>query len=174
MRIRSPRDPYLRPGIFEGANTVGYDMYVQGAPDSEHHSYLRRGVFAGTVELRVMLIQLGMGFDSPMPEFPENDFLDRTDFRDDEPLSERAKLYMQALERTLADHGTGDAEYVPGIPTHKLASSDAWLVTAQECAEALAAYDKAMQAGIPHPETFADDVIPFLRCAANYEGFRVH
>jgi GH25 family lysozyme M1 (1,4-beta-N-acetylmuramidase) len=24
MRIRSPRDPYLRPGIFEGANTVGY------------------------------------------------------------------------------------------------------------------------------------------------------
>ena len=153
---------------------MDYDMYVQGAPDTEQDTYLRRGFFGGIAQLRMELVRLGMGFGSPMPEFPENDFLDRTDFRDGEPISERAKRYMQALEQTLAEHGTGDDEYVPGIPTHKLSSNDGWHVTDKECAEALAAYEAAMQAGIPHPAAFADDVIPFLRAAANYQGFRVY
>lgn len=160
----------------DGDSIVDFDacMYVQGARDFEPDTHLLRGLFGGVTELRITLVQLGIGFDSLMPEFPDNDFLDRSDFHDGEPVTERAKLYTQALERTLTEHDADAAEYLPGIPTHKLASNDGWHVTDKECAEALAAYEMAIQAGAEHPAAFDDDVIPFLRTAANHQGFRVH
>jgi hypothetical protein len=152
---------------------MGYDMVVQGAPEDEEGTYLGRNIWgmAPTVEA---LVRLGMAFWSDMPDFPESDHLTRDDYDDDgAPASERAKVYMQAVERTLADHGAGDAEYIGGIPAHKFSSNDGWHVTDKECVEALNAYEVSIQAGDAHPEALHDDVIPFLRTAAKYEGFRV-
>jgi hypothetical protein len=150
------------------------DMDVQGAPLGGEHVHLRRGYFADTDQLRRALVALGMAFDTPVPEFPDSDHLDRTDFRDDEPVTDRARRYHQQRERVLADHDTGAQDYQPGIPTHKLSSADGWHVTDKECTEALAAYAAARRAGATHPAAFGADVIPFLRTAAAFAGFRVH
>ncbi|RAS59497.1 hypothetical protein C8D87_114109 [Lentzea atacamensis] len=147
-----------------------HQMHVQGVPDFELNVHIERGVALETTALCNALVELGMAFPSPVPEFPDGDHLDRSDFRDEQPITSRAREYLQALELVRADHGdTG----MPGIPTHKLASGDGWHVPAHECAQALAAYDLARAAGAEHPAAFADDFIPFLRTAARYQGFRV-
>ncbi|GAA2822470.1 hypothetical protein [Saccharopolyspora taberi] len=154
---------------------MGYDMVVQGAPADEEHTYLRRNIW-GMGPTRQALVDLGMAFLSEMPAFPDDSHLSRkTDFNEDgEPVTEQAKRFVEAIERTLADHGAGDAEYLGGIPLHKFGSNDGWHVTDKECTEALAAYDTSIQHGDKHPEAFDDDVIPFLKTAARYEGFRVY
>ncbi|ASR39978.1 hypothetical protein BAY61_32375 (plasmid) [Prauserella marina] len=151
---------------------MGYDMVVQGAPEEEESTYLRRSIWGmgPTVEA---LVSLGMAFWSDVPDFPESDHLSGDDFNDGDPVTERAKVYVQAVERTLADHGVGDADHIGGIPAHKFSSNDGWHVTDKECLEALNAYEVSIQAGDSHPEALHDDVIPFLRTAAKYEGFRV-
>lgn len=153
---------------------MGYELYVPNAPDQEAATRIERGFSLGTTRLCQAMIELGMAHPSAVPEFPDDDHLDRGDFRDEEPVTYRARAYMQALELTRVDHGTHGDERLPGIPVHKLASGDDWHVTAQECDEALAAYESATIAGTPHPDAFADDVVPFLRTAARYGGFRVH
>lgn len=144
---------------------------VQGAPTGTPHTHLDRAYFGGSDQLRQTVVQMGMGFDSGAPDFPDSDHLDGTDFRDGEPITDRARSYLGQHERVLAEHGTDDAA---GIPGHKLYSADGWHVTASECAQALAAYQRAILTGVPHPAAFAADVIPFLRTAAAFEGFRSH
>lgn len=149
--------------------TIHFD--VQGAPTGTPHTHVDRAYFGGSDQLRQTLVEMGMGFDSPVPEFPDSDHLDRTDFRDGEPITDRAWRYEIQRADVLADHGAGSAA---GIPGHKLYSADNWHVTACECAQALAAYHQAIHTGLPHPAAFGADVIPFLRTAAAFDGFRVH
>lgn len=153
---------------------MGYEMHVQEAPDFEETTFLERGFTLGTTRLCQAMVGLGMAHPSAVPEFPDSDHLGRDDFRDEQPITDRARAYMQALARTQVDHGTHGAVRQPGIPTHKLTSGDGWHVTADECTEALAAYELATTAGAPHPNAFAADVVPFLRRAARYDGFRVN
>jgi len=153
---------------------VGYEMHVQAAPGVEQATRIERGFTLGTTRLCQAMVGLGMAYPSPVPEFPDSDHLDRGDFRDQQPVTDRARAYLQALERTRVDHGSHGAARLPGIPVHKLASGDGWHVTAEECGEAVAAYEFATTTGTPHPDAFADDVLPFLRTAARHDGFRVH
>lgn len=153
---------------------MGYEMHVQNAPDYETATRIERGFTHGTTSLCQAMIDLAMAHPSPVPDFPASDHLDRRDFDGEQPATARARAYMQALAEVQADHGTRGTARLPGIPTHKLASGDGWHVTADECAEALAAYELATTSGAAHPAAFADDVIPFLRTAARHGGFRVH
>ncbi|GAB3289145.1 hypothetical protein [Parasphingorhabdus pacifica] len=153
---------------------MGYDMFIQGAPADEEHTYLRRNIWGMGPTCQAMA-NLGMAFVSRMSEFPDGSHLSSEDFNSDgEPITEQAKLYVQVLERMLAEHSSGDAEYIDGIPLHKFSTNDGWHVTDKECTEALAAYDVSIQDGEQHSEEFGDDVIPLLRTAAKYEGFRVY
>jgi hypothetical protein len=147
-------------------------MCVQDAPDFESPVSIERGFALETTELIEALVELGMAFPSPTPDLPDGDHLDRSDFRDEQPITDRARDHLQALEVARIDHGGTDQ---PGIPTHKLASGDHWHVTAGECAQALAAYELtvAVPGGAEHPASFAGDFIPFLRAAARCGGFRV-
>ncbi|WP_370973926.1 hypothetical protein [Amycolatopsis sp. cg9] len=153
---------------------MGYEMHVPSAPDFETTTRIERGFAHGTTSLCQAMAELDMAHPSPVPDFPASDHLDRHDFDGEQPVTDRARAYMQALTQVQADHGTHGAARLPGIPWHKLASGDGWHVTGDECAEALAAYEIALAAGADHPAAFADDVIPFLRTAARYGGFRVH
>jgi hypothetical protein len=154
--------------------SLAIEMDVQGASHSAAQVHLRRGYFAQTHRLCSALVALGMAFDSLVPQFPDSDHLDSTDFRDDRPVTDRSRRYLQERARVLADHGTDMEEYLPGIPTHKLASADGWHVTDKECGQALAAYEAALLDGTAHPADFGEDLIPFLRAAAAAEGFLVH
>lgn len=149
-------------------------MHVQDAPDYELATRIERGFTLGTTRLCQAMVELGMAHPSPVPDFPDSDHLDRRDFVDEQPATDRARTYMQALAAVQAEHGTRGAARLPGIPAHKLTSGDGWHVTADECAEALGAYELATTAGAAHPAAFADDVVPFLRTATRYGGFRVH
>ncbi|MGW4527817.1 hypothetical protein [Amycolatopsis sp. NPDC004378] len=153
---------------------MGYEMHVQNAPDFEETTRIERGFTLGTTRLCQAMIALDMAHPSPVPDFPASDHLDRHDFDGEQPATDRARTYMQALADIQADHGTRGAARLPGIPSHKLTSGDGWHVTPDECAEALIAYELATIAGAPHPAAFADDVVPFLRTAACHGGFRVH
>jgi len=150
------------------------DLDVQDAPLGEEHVHLRRGYVAGTEALRRALVELGMAFDTLVPQFPDSSHLDRTDFRDDQPVTDRARRYLQQREQVLTDHGTGTGDYQPGIASHKLYSADGWHVTDTECTQALAAWEAATRAGARASAALGADVIPFLRTAAAFGGFRVH
>ncbi|WNV83134.1 hypothetical protein [Umezawaea sp. Da 62-37] len=153
---------------------MGYVMQVQANPGVEQTATLRRGFTLGTTRLCQAMVALGMAHPTPVPQFPYSDHLDRDDFRDDQPVTDRAHAYLRALEQTRTDHGSRGHARLPGIPVHKLASGDGWHVTAQECREALAAYQLATTTGTPHPAALGDDVLPFLRTAARHNGFRTH
>lgn len=150
------------------------DFIVQGAPESEVNTdlYCDAECVVSTLDA---LVDLGMAFWSEVPDFPESSHLTRDDFTErGEPRTERARLYEQARQRTLTDHGSGDADYLGGIASHKFSSADGWHVTDKECLEALDAYERSIQDGTAHPEALTVDVIGFLRTAATYEGFRVY
>lgn len=153
---------------------MGYTMHVQDAPDHAAMVQIERGFSLDTTRLCQAMVELGMAHPSPVPEFPASDHLDRGDFDGEQPVTDRAHAYLRALAELQADHGTGGPARLAGIPTHKLSSGDGWYVTVGECSEALAAYEVATTAGATHPDAFGDDVVPFLRTAARYGGFRVH
>jgi hypothetical protein len=76
--------------------------------------------------------------------------------------------YEAALARLLSAHGhTGE----PGIPLHKLRTNLGWHVTAAECAAAVRAFDELAE---PPPAVFGPRLVPFLRAAADGDGFEVH
>lgn len=59
----------------------------------------------------------------------------------------------------------------PGISVYKLChSNDGWWVTKIECQSALQLWERN---GRPDVDGEAGDTIPFLRAAADHEGFRV-
>lgn len=153
---------------------MGYDLFVQGASSDEVHTDLHRAM-GRMGRVCQALLDLGMAFPSQMPDFPDGDHLSGKDFDDEgQPVTEQATQFVDAIQRTLADHGAGEADYLGGIPLHKFGSNDGWHVTAKECSEALAAYNTSLHHGDQHPEAFDDDVIPFLRTAARHDGFRVY
>ncbi|MFI6029481.1 hypothetical protein [Amycolatopsis magusensis] len=133
---------------------MSYEMRVQDAPDYELATCIERDFPLGTARLCQAMIELGMAHQGSMPDFSASDPLDRSDFVDEQPATDRARIYMQALAEVQADHGT---DRLPGIPAHKLASGDGWHVTVLECVESVGAYELAVTAG-----------------AARYGGFRVH
>ena len=71
------------------------------------------------------------------------------------------------------DHLRAHEGDTPGIPAHKLRSNNGWHVTREECVQALATYDEAVAGGAAHPESFREDLVPFLRTAAAHDGFEV-
>lgn len=79
--------------------------------------------------------------------------------------------YYQAHEKALAHR----PEKPTGICAFKFGSNDGWLVTPDELAAALAAYDEAAAGGasVPESEWWAD-WIGYLRRAQARGGFRVH
>ncbi len=143
---------------------IGYDCEVE-----ETGTYLRRNVWA-MGRVRHDMATLGMGFDhytwDEVPSFPKT-YPGEDHFDDDgDPVTDEARVYEEACEvarKWRPEH--------PGIAMHKLSSNDGWLVTEEECREALKAYQAA---GSPElPGSFGDDWIPFLREAAHNGGFRV-
>lgn len=87
------------------------------------------------------------------------------------PLGGRARDYEAELERILSWHGNTDRE---GIPVHKLSSNLGWHVTAAECAAGVRVFDATIERGQDSPSVFGGQLIPFLRAAAEYDGFEVH
>lgn len=150
---------------------MGYQMRVEGTSEFEQSVHIERDFGRGTSELCQAMVDLGMAFVSEVPEFPDSEHLDHTDFLDGQPITDLARAYVDELERVRAEH---QPTFLPGIPSHKLTSGDGWLVTPAECSEALASYEFAMSAGAAHPRAFATDVVPFLRAAAQLGGFRVN
>jgi hypothetical protein len=154
---------------------VGYDMYVKNAPTDHEHNYLRRNIFGMFPTVEAM-VGLGMAQWTDCGEFPSCPSPYETHVGYDENdqqlgLTDEGKRYLEAVEQHLVAH-VGDQ---PVIPSHKFTTNDGWHVTKDECTAALAAYDAAMAAGKPHPEDwFRSDLIPFLRLAAEFDGFEVH
>jgi len=148
-------------------------MSVQDAPGGARHATVWLG-FTDIPGLWLEMVNRRMAFDSTIPPVIHPDAVHDQDVGDQQSLSESVERYLRARERRVTDHGNPSADYVPGIPVHKLypGDDDQWRVTARECAEALAAYDAAMQAGATHPPEFGEDWIPFLRLAARHGGFR--
>lgn len=141
-------------------------------------NYLRRNIW-GIGRFCDALLDLGMGFDSPTPEWPRD--LDNVKYEDhvayDEKLecevglTDRGRTHLRRTELVRSTHSECGT---PGIPLFKFSSNDGWHVTVIECQQALTIYESAMAAGTPHPDAFHTDTIPFLRLAAEEDGFEVH
>lgn len=156
---------------------MGYDMYVRGAAKDAEHGYLRRNIFGMHPTVEAM-VSVGMAFWSPSPGWPKvpqpyEDHVRWDDKVEDEvPVTAEGQAYLERVESARSTHGE---TRTPGIPSHKFTSNDGWHVTREECEQALAAYDQAVTAGgADHPKYLMDDVLPFLRCAAQHDGFEVH
>jgi hypothetical protein len=165
---------------------MGYDCYIRSTSDPEPewpdpftpeayekcrvvrdeweertHGYFRRSMSGGS-RLADALVEMGMGFDAevfvPVPPWPS---------REEYVVEE----YDAETDRVLDWHGPE----IPGIHYHKVCTSnDGWHVTREECRSALALYEFAIRDGKAHPDAFHDDFIPFLRAAAEHDGFEVH
>ncbi len=119
------------------------------------------------------MLDLGMACDNgPPPKFPLWAVYGVSDFDVlGNPVGGRAEEYAAELRDILAWHGDPKSN---GIPLHKLTTPLGWYVTVKECREAITAYDRARANGIRHPRIFGTDLIPFLRAAAEQNGFEVH
>ena len=152
---------------------MNYQWTIMADDTTGHTRTIERSHVTDTARLCAAMTSLGMVHPTPFPDFPDSDPLTGDDFRDEQPITDRSHAFLRALRAVRIDHGSHGDDRVPGIPGHKLASCDDWHVTAPECAEALRAYDAARTAGTPHSAELADDVVPFLREAAAFRGFRV-
>lgn len=128
-------------------------------------------------DLAEALTELGMAFECDPPDFPWSEFDDLQDDPDHfdkagHPMSPRAKELFDRVQHVRSAHGSYDRR---GIPEYKLWVDEGydWHVTQQECSDAIEIYDAAMADGEEHPSELADDVIPFLRLAAQCNGFTV-
>jgi hypothetical protein len=119
------------------------------------------------------MLDLAMACDNgPPPKFPLWAVYGVSDFDAlGRPVGGQAEKYEAELRSILAWHG--DPKNA-GIPLHKLTTPLGWCVTPQECRAAIAAYDRARANGIRHPRIFGTDLVPFLRLAAEQNGFEVH
>ncbi|MFI6029466.1 hypothetical protein [Amycolatopsis magusensis] len=144
---------------------MDFTLTIPGTPQQLPRSFEDMG------KVRAALVQFGMAFESPAPEFPESDHLTGADYCPAGlPRSLAAVLYERARLHALTEHGDFDD---PAIPSHKLASADGWRVTAGECAAAVTAFDAARMLGLARPAALDDEVVAFLRAAAALEGCRV-
>lgn len=168
---RKPATP--RPEWKAGGDNTEFSAWFD-----DPRNYLRRNIW-GANSLADAMIKLGMAYSvEQSPRFPDPDDYGVISWNDEgEPVGQRAEEYQSAVNEVLAQHpldslGTAD---VPGVPVHKICgSNDGWHVTAQECQQALDVYRKRMAEGDQHPESFCDDVIPFLEACAQGDGFETH
>jgi hypothetical protein len=129
---------------------VRFTILAQGQPFTGLLSVSRVGT-AANAELRRALLELGMAHSTDRRELP--------------PAFPR--------EFACCDQGMIEGVLVTGIASHKLRSGEDWHVSAEECREAVAAYDEAMAAGARHPDILGADFVAFLRIAALADGFHV-
>ena len=143
-----------------------YDLYVRDLSVGCADAALHPG-HGSMWELVEDAVALGMAFHSAAPAFPDDPGDEHVGFEGDREVgrTDVGRAYVERKQAALSAHG-GD---VAGIPAHKLRSNHGWHVTRAECLAALASYDKAAT----HPASFRDDLIPFLRCAAEHDGFEV-
>jgi hypothetical protein len=159
---RQPSTPYP---------TGEYDHIIWSQWFDDPRNYLRRNMWGGA-RLAEAMVKLGMAYDVEqyieLPDWPE-EWGCHWDDKDEDYVGPLADEYKKKLEEHLSWHGVSD---IPGIPVHKIAgTNDSWHVTALECQAALGIYQQRIAAGEQHPESFRDDVIPFLEHCAKTDGF---
>lgn len=160
---------------------MGYDMYVVNEHGSKiersEHSYWRRNLSGGYAQAEKLV---GLGLASwpasserlDYPRLPEGAAWRWDEAAQDDVLVGDGVAEYLATER---EHLRDRRGAPTGIAAHKLCgSNDGWWVTAEECREALEAWERA---GRPDVDDFGHgpfgDTIPFLQLAAEHHGFRV-
>lgn len=166
---------------------MGYDMHVQGKDGTEaevvdDHAYLRRNIW-GMGPTVGALIALGGAYESEGPRARDGSYLEFDDvppYNEDWDGLDAADLAVDAayeerevvLQALLSAPGSYDTA---GIPSHKFTSNDGWHVTQSECASAVVLIERAPTPWSVDVDGYmSDDVLPFLRCAARHDGFRVY
>lgn len=151
-----------------------YDMSIRTRP-GEYMSD-DAGYFGlnnnGMMKYERLMHYFGMMHDSksPVEEWPSWD--------NSLPEDEADKKYTLEMEKTTEPHGN---EPFPTIPSHKFSSNDQWIVTKEECQEALKRYEDHNASHVDmwvryvgcSPVEYWQKWIDFLRLAAKHEGFRV-
>lgn len=122
---------------------------------------------AGGCRLADLLIGAGMAYwphgEAKMPDMPMFYDDDQDPLTGDSVVPEHRAVEWSYLRATWDER--------PGIAAHKLCrTNDGWWVTRAECESALKLWERA---GEPPVVDRLGDVLPFLRAAAEYEGFRV-
>lgn len=157
-------------------NENGEDVELpEGVDRYDTSYYLRRNIF-GIGDMRAALVNAGMAYSArgfrpdDWPDMPGS-WSDGVhwDAENDAPISDEAREFQAASSRRLRD--TYDER--PGIPVHKFSSNDGWWVTKAECASALKLWEAAGEPFLGYEDAESDDVIHFLRTAAEHGGFRV-
>jgi len=152
---------------------MGYDMQHVTMPSDapeEDEGYFRLNIW-GMSQYREAMFLIGMLDTSPEPDtgWPKDPpGIDWDEFYEDRNSYPE---YREALEAFLSAKGSGT-----GIGAWKFTSNDGWIVTPEECVEALDSY-----AGAMFPDPFDDDAaneywhkwIKYLTDAIGRDGFRV-
>lgn len=144
------------------------DQYVAARVNYQQFNNYGMGVVVGFMEDR------GMAYDAPRTlSWPEYPAYDEDSF--EEHKAAQAK-YDELARPTLIEHPEGG----DSIPSFKLDSNDGWIVTAAECAAAVAAnaqHDPPTyldeDSGEKKPITWWPDWVAFLERGAAGEGFTV-
>ncbi|OZE95128.1 hypothetical protein CH302_19505 [Rhodococcus sp. 15-2388-1-1a] len=138
------------------------------------NDYWRRNIW-GASRQADRLVGLGIAYwhddaalPGPWPEIPEG--AART--ADGELWDDETEQWVDPRYRqTILDHVRQTGGERPGIAAYKLVhSNDGWWVTKAECVSALELWEKA---GKPDWDLGLNDLEPFLRAAAEHDGFRV-
>lgn len=149
---------------------------ADGDPVDCENNYWRRNIFGGHRQAQ-RLVDVGMGYwpRCERPSFPEEP--EGAEWLENEETGERLPV-NELADQAMAEHvaflkATYSEE--PGISVYKLCgTNDGWWVTKAECQSALKLWEEA---GCPVVDDLGDwtygDTIPFLRAAADHEGFRV-
>ena len=170
---------------------MGYDMHHRKSGDGED-GYFRLNVW-GMAEYRKHMLHTGMAFmvESAIPPWPECEdygiayedyaavkYADDSDYdshREAMTSKAQAKVakYIADLEKVLRWHG--DKGF--GIPVHKFSTNDGWIVTPDECRDAMRIWRSGGAKPLPGHSDAVDywnRWIKFLELAAERDGFEVH
>jgi hypothetical protein len=138
-------------------SVVGYDMTIitgDGPYLSDELGYFRLNLWGMAMYLQCMRALGMLATDYSPDEVPwesgRQAFLARTDVEDESDFlcSEEGGLVL-AWRPSTRDSQAGEESPQPGMAFHKFCSNDRWVVTAQECREALAAWRVAVARSLP-------------------------
>lgn len=194
---------------------MGYDMYWHKAPERAENvgifddpAYFRLNIW-GMGRIRAVMTDLGMVYtpEGGRERFPDLSDYDLTDeqydaieYHDESWVSQELKdLYVKLdhthkiahnrYKRAVAEYLAATPPGGRGIPAHKLASNDGWIVTPEEIRQALSVYGdiraahgaaherilfKMLESEDPGWVKLWDEWIEWITEARKYEGFRVH
>ena len=155
---------------------MGYDMSVvdsNGQRAECENGYWRRNMYGGARQAE-RLVELGIGYwltDNTVPGPWPAEPADAARTEDGELWDDEGGIVDPGYRQTVFNHLRQTGDERPGIAAYKLCSSnDGWWVTKAECISALALWEKA---GKPDWDLGLNDLEPFLRAAAEHDGFRV-